>query len=99
MTTPVLPAMAAWTAWRAKRSQSSAFLAVRRAAADLVTRVEVTHDDRDAFGFEERLELLAQKRADVLELNLPEASRAGVGGEQILARDRGEQLRPRPRQQ
>ena len=42
-------------------------LAVRRTAADLVARVEVTHDDRDAFGFEERLDLLAQKRADVLE--------------------------------
>ena len=32
-------------------------LAVRRAAADLVARVEVTHHDRDAFGFEERLDL------------------------------------------
>ena len=60
-------------------------LAVRRAAADLVARVEVTHHDRDAFGFEERLDLLAQERADVLELHVAgSVARAGVGGEQIL---------------
>src|SRR6202035_1245089 len=41
-------------------------LAVGRTAADLVARVEVTHDDRHAFGFEERLDLLAQKRTYVL---------------------------------
>src|SRR4030095_11096613 len=33
--------------------------AVRRTAADLVTRVEVTHHDRDALSLEERLDFLA----------------------------------------
>ena len=60
-------------------------LAVRGAAADLVARVEVAHDDGDALGFEIRLDPLAQKRADVLELHIAgSVARAGVGGEQIL---------------
>ena len=41
-------------------------LAVRGPAADLIARVEITHDDGDALGFEIRLDSLAQKRTDVL---------------------------------
>jgi hypothetical protein len=42
-------------------------LPVRRATSDLVARVEVTQDDRNALGFVERLDLLAQNGAYVLE--------------------------------
>ena len=45
-------------------------LAVRRAAAHLIARVEVAHHDRDAFRFEERFDLLAQERTDVLQLHV-----------------------------
>src|SRR5580704_6486791 len=60
-------------------------LTVRRAAADLVTRVEVTHDDGNAFAFEERLDLLAQKWTYVPEPDITgSVARAGIGGQQIL---------------
>ena len=88
MTRPVLPAIAAWTAWRAKRSQRSRVFAVRGAAADLVARVEVAHDDRNARGFEIRLDPLAQKQADVLELH--------VAGGVALAWCRLQQVLPGP---
>jgi hypothetical protein len=60
---------------------------VRRAAADLVARVKVTHHYRDAFRLKKRLDLLAHERADVVELHVAGGvARAGVGGEQILPR-------------
>ena len=42
--------------------------AVRRAAADLVARIEVAQDDRHAFAFEVAIDLFAQKQANILEL-------------------------------
>ena len=44
--------------------------AVRGPAADLITRVEITHHDGDALGFKIRLDSLAEKRTDVSEFHI-----------------------------
>src|SRR4029453_11495783 len=39
-------------------------------AADLVARIKIAHDNGNTLGFEVRLDSLAQKRADILQLNV-----------------------------
>ena len=54
-------------------------------APNLVARVEISHHYRDAFGFEVRLNLLAQEWADVLELQVAgSVALLAAGFEQIL---------------
>jgi hypothetical protein len=53
--------MAAWTAWRAKEVTEQRVLAVRRAAANLIARIEVANKRRHSLGFKKRLDLFAEE--------------------------------------
>ena len=58
-------------------------LAIRCTATDFITRMEITQRDRNAFGFEIRLNFFAQKEANVFEFDVAgSVARASINGEQ-----------------